>query len=82
MEAQGFFSLQKEFGDDKQTFCRGIQWGEGLKAVHFQSLSDHLWSDTQTCTHTPTDDDRKEKENFSLFLRERSQGKKRCDLSR
>lgn len=35
MEAQGFFSLQKEFGDDKQTSCRGVQWGEGLKAVHF-----------------------------------------------
>jgi len=78
METQRFFSLQKEFGDDKQTSCRGVQWGEGLKAVHFQSLSDHLWSDKHAHTHTPTDDDRKEKENLSLFLkkRERSQGKK------
>lgn len=83
MEAQGFFSLQKEFGNDKHTSCHGVQWREGLKAEHFQSLSYHLWSDRQTCTHTPTDDDRKENSGFWVYFWERGVKEiKRSDLSR
>lgn len=82
---QGFFSLQKEFGDNKQTDF--LLWRTMGRRIKGKALSVFvarvIFGVTDKHAHTyPQMREKGKLWLLSLFLRERSQDKKRCDLSR